>query len=176
MINKTVIIISGLVDATIREYQPDVEFKMFRTIDAMADYLGHNPIRATTLFLTKDVLGGVNTSLSVLRKLLKDDDYLVVDRVIYITEKDSEELSNVRFLIEEFELDNWSIIEGSMSRAFITEVINGTFRDDNYSAKHKAVYRRPRADYVKQQLRNKDSLAEAYACLLYTSPSPRDYS
>lgn len=162
MTSKTMIIISGLVDATIREYQPDIDFKMFKTIDSLASYLTKNPIRANTLFFTRDVLGGVNASLSTLRKLLQDDDYLNVDRVVYITEPESEELANVRYLIEEFEMDNWDIIEGSMSRAFITEVVNGTFRGDNYSTKHKAVYRRPRADYVKQQLRNKDSLEETY--------------
>ena len=162
MTSKTMIIISGLVDATIREYQPDVDFKMFRTVDSLANYLTKNPIRANTLFFTRDVLGGVNATLSSLRKLLQDDDYLVVDKVVYITETNSEELNNVRYLIDEFNLENWQIIEGSMSRAFITEVINGTFRGDNFNAKHKSVYRRPRADYVKQQLKNKDSLAEAY--------------
>lgn len=163
MSSKTIIVVSGLVDATIKEYQPDVDFKLFRTLDSLAEFLEQTPIRATNLFFTKDVLGqNVNSSLSFLKELVLNNDYLSVDKVIYITETDASEIVSFNYLVDTFELSNWEVIKGSMSRAFITEVINGTFRDDNFNAKRKAVYRTPRADYVKQQLRNKDSLAEEY--------------
>ena len=162
MQTKTIVIISGQVDATIKEYQPDVDFRIFRTIEDFGNTLDRNPIRAQTLFFTKDVVGGVNSTLSYLRKLVTENDYFTVDQVVYITEKDSEELVSVKYLIEEFGLENWDIITGPMSRVFISEVINGTFRGEKMNVKRKAVYRKPRADYVKQQLRNKDSLAEEY--------------
>ena len=162
MVNKTIIIVSGQVDATIREYQPDVEFLIFRTIRDLSDHVEKNPIRAQTLFFTKDVVGTTNSSFSYLHKLVSENDYLHVDRVVYITEVNSDDLVSFNYLCDEFELENWESIEGSMSRAFITEVINGTFREDRFNSKRKAVYRTPRADYVKQQLRNKDSLDEEY--------------
>lgn len=163
MNSKTIIVISGLVDSTIREYQPDMDFKIFKSIDSLANYLKQSPIRANILFFTKDVLGGVNAGFSALRNIVENDDFLGVDRVVYITDEQAEELDNLNYLIDEYHLENWEIIKGSMSRAFITEVINGTFRDDKFDVKRKAVYRRPRADYIKQQLRNKDSLEEEYA-------------
>ena len=162
MQTKTIIVISGQVDATIKEYQPDVDFKIYRTIEEFGNVLDTTPIRAQTLFFTKDVVGGVNTTLSYLRTLLTENDYLVVDQVVYITETDSEELVSVRYLIEEFGLKNWEICEGNMSRVFIAEVINGTFRGDKMSTARKAVYRRPRADYVRQQLREQSTLGEEY--------------
>lgn len=160
---KTIVIISTLVDATIREYQPDVDFKIFRTIEGLAQSLEENPIRANTIFFTRDVLGqNVNTSLSYLMNIVENNDFLTVDRIIYITENNSPELVSYNYLVEEYELDNWEVIHGSLSRAFVTEIINGTFREDTFNTKRKAVYRTPRADYVKQQLRNKDSLSEEY--------------
>lgn len=162
MQDKTIVIVSGLVDATIKEYQPDVDFKIFRTLEDLGNHLDITPIRAQSLFFTKDVLGGVNSSLSYLKELVTNNDYLSVDRVIYITEENSEELVSFNYLVDEFNLENWEFIEGSMSRAFVSEVINGTFRSDKMYTSRKAVYRKPRADYVKQQLHNKYSLQEEY--------------
>lgn len=162
MFTKTIIIVSGLVDATVKEYQPDVDFRIFKNVEDLSNYLDKNPLRAQTMFVTKDVIGGINTTFTYLRKLVTDNDYLAVDNVVYLTEEDSEELESLNYLIDEFNLSNWEIITGSMSRAFVTEVINGTFRGDKMNVKHKAVYRRPRAEYVKSQLKNYDTLDDEY--------------
>lgn len=162
MASKSYIVVSGLVDATVKEYQPDVDFKIFHTLEGLGNYLDTSPIRAEILFFTKDVVGGANTSFSYLKSLVLENDYLVVDRVIYITENDSEELISLRYLIDEFHLDNWEVIQGTLHRSFVQEVINGTFREDTFSAKRKVVIRKPRAEYVKQQLKEKTSLSEEY--------------
>lgn len=162
MITKTFIVVSGLVDATIKEYQPDVDFKIFHSLEGLGNYLETNPIRAELLFFTKDVVGGANTSFSYLKSLVLENDYLVVDRVIYITENESEELVSLKYLIDEFNLDNWEIIQGTLHRSFVQEVINGTFREDSFSEKRKVVIRKPRAEYVKQQLKDKSSLDQEY--------------
>lgn len=162
MASKTIIVVSGLVDATIKEYQPDVDFKIFHSLEGLGNYLETNPIRAEILFFTKDVVGGANSSFSYLRSLVTENDYLAVDRIIYITEEESEELVSLRYLIDEFKLDNWEVIQGTVHRSFIQEVINGTFREDTFNANRKVVIRKPRAEYVKQQLKNKDSLEETY--------------
>lgn len=162
MADKTVIVVSGSVDATIKEYQPDVDFRIFHSLEALGDALDKIPIRAQSLFFTKDVVGTTNSAFTFMKDLVLENDYLAVDKVYYITEEDSHELVSLEYLIDNFELNNWEIITGSLTRAFITEVINGTFRDDKMSVKRMAVYRRPRADYVKQQLRNQESLDEDY--------------
>lgn len=161
-IAKTIIIISTQVDATIREYQPDVEFEIFKTIEDFGNYLDTTPIRAKTLYFTQDVIGATNSSFSYIKNLVLDNDYLNVDEVVYITKEDAPEIASLKYLIDENNLSNWEIVTGSMSRAFITDVINGTFRDDVLRVKYKAVYRRPRADYVASQLRKKDSLDADY--------------
>lgn len=165
MKDKTIIVISGMVDATIREYQPDVEFLLFRTLDSLGTYVDTTPIRAVSLFFTKDVLNGVNSGIGYLRTLVQNNDFLSVDKVVYITEEGSEEIVSINYLIDEYRLDNWDVVTAPLTRASITEIINGTFRDDNYNVHRKAVYRRPRADYVKSQLRNQqtiDSMQEDY--------------
>lgn len=163
MSSKTIITISGMVDATVKEYQPDVDFKMFRNVDGLEEYLEKTPIRADILFFTSDVVGGAASTFSYLKDVVTRNAFLRVDRVIYITEEDAPELSALNYLIEEADLSNWEIIKGSMSRAFVQEVINGTFREDSYTENRKVVIRKPRADYVKQQLKRQDSLDEPYA-------------
>lgn len=161
-LNKTIVIVSGMVDATIKDYQPDVEFLIFRTFEDLGNYLDKNPIRAETLFFTNDAVGGMNSTFSYLRALVTENDYCNVDKIVYMTTEDAEELESLRYLVEEFDLNNWETVTGSMSRAFISEVINGTLRGDKLNVRRKAVYRRPRNDYVKQQLKNTDSLEEEY--------------
>lgn len=163
MQDKCYIVISGKVDATIKEYQTDVDFKIFHTIDELREYIDNNPIRAQILFFTEDIVGNSNTAFSVLSGLVEGNDYLLVDRVIYVCDQESPTLRSIEYLIEEKELSTWEIIKGPVTRAFIQEVINGTYRDDSYAAKRKVVVRRPRADYVKQQLKNHSTLGESYA-------------
>lgn len=162
MQDKCYIVISGKVDATIREYQTDVDFKIFHTIDELRDYVDRDPIRAQILFFTEDIIGVSNTAFSILAGLVEGNDYLMVDRVIYICNEESDTLRSVEYLIDEKDLSNWEIIKGPVTRAFIQEVINGTYRDDTFNAKRKVVVRKPRADYVKQQLKNHTTLGETY--------------
>lgn len=162
MTYKTVIIVSRMVDATIKEYQPDIEFKIFHTIENLAQYLDRNPIRADIMFVTNDVVTSPATAFSCIKDLCLTNDYLSVDRVIYMTEPEAQELNVLNYLINEYDLSSWEIITGSMSRAFVQEVINGTYRGDTYDIHRKVVMRRPRADYVKEQLKHREALDQKY--------------
>lgn len=159
---KSIVIISNMVDATIKEYQPDVDFKMFKSIDSFNAYLERDAIRADVLFFTNDVVGGSASSFSYLKDIILLNDFLKVDRVIYITEERSPEISAFNYLVEDQKLDNWELIQGSLNRSFVTEIINGTFREDIFDMHRKVVIRRPRADYVKEQLKSMDSMEEEY--------------
>lgn len=163
MIEKTIVIISKLVDATIREYQPDTEFLIFQTPQDFGVYVESDPVRATTLFVTSDMLTNSNSTLTYLKQLVCDNEFVNIDRVLLLMEEDHPARKSAEFIIEEEKLENWEIQTGSMTRAYVTEVINGTYRNEGIHYKRKAVYRVPRADYVKQRLRERDSLNESYA-------------
>ena len=120
MANKTIVVVSGLVDATIKEYQPDKDFKIFRNVEDLGEYLETNPIRAELLFFTQDVTGTApGSTFTYLKDIVTQNDYISVDRVIYITEDDAPELSSLRYLMDTYELDNWEIIQGKLHRSFI---------------------------------------------------------
>ena len=163
MAYKTLVVVSNMVDATIKEYQPDVDFKLFKTIGDLDAYLEQNPIRAEIVFFTQDtVAGSTGSAFNYMKDICTQNAYLVCNRVIYITSKDASELNTLNYLIQEFELDNWEIIQGNISRTFIQEVVNGTFREDVFKENRKAVIRSPRADYVKEQLKRHQSLEQEY--------------
>lgn len=161
MAAKTVVVISGLIDATVRDGQPDVEFLIFHTIQAYVEYIETTPVRAEILFFTNDVVGASNSSFNYLRETLENNVFSHVDRVIYITSED-DPLTSYSYLVSEFDLDNWEVIRGAMQTPFIQEVIHGTFREDSYNEHRKAIIRRPRAEYIKSQLTKHDSLDEEY--------------
>lgn len=163
MQQKTLIVVSNMVDATIKEYQPDVDFKLFENLDALSQYLEHNPIRASILFITQECVSAApTTSFSFLKDLTEYNDYLAVDRVIYLTTPDAEEIPAFDYLKNEMSLDNWELMTGDMTHLFVQEVINGTYRSDEQSVQHKAVIRRPRADYVADKIKHSESLEEKY--------------
>lgn len=162
MQEKTVVIVSTLIDATIHEYSPDTEHLIFKTPMELGTYLDTNPIRATTMFVSEDTLGQTNTTLAYLRDLTTANAYLSVDKLVFIVTEGSTQHKAVEYLIDQYNLENWEVILGNISKAYVTEVINGTYRSDKLHVKHKAVYRIPRSDYVRTELKNRGSLQQEY--------------
>lgn len=161
--DKAIIVISTLVDSNIKSYLTDTEFYLYRTIDGLSEYVDTTPIRAQSLYITRDVTGGSNTTFTYLYNLLTNNAFLSVDKVYYITEPDSPEVDSVKFIIEENHITNWEIVFGTLTRAYVTEVINGTAQPQNTKLKHKAIYRQPRGEYRRAKMREYQSLQQEYA-------------
>lgn len=159
--SKSVVVISSYVDSTIREYQPDVKFHLFKTLDELDEYVETTPMRADELFLTKEVFPNVNTSLNYFMQLLENP-FLRVDKITYITEIGSPEIASVNYIIDQKKYDNWEIVEGYLTREYVSGIINGNLRNEVLNPKRKAVYRVPRETFLKERLKNKDSLEEEY--------------
>lgn len=159
---KSIVVLSGLVDSTLKEYQKDVTFFIFKTLEELDEYVTHTPIRAETLFFTRDAIPQVNTSLNYLVNIL-DRVFFKVDNVIYITEPDSPELKSIDFLIKDIGMSNWEVITGALTREYVTNVINVSARDDFTNTKRKAVYRVPKEAYVRERSKQSELMeAEKY--------------
>lgn len=162
-IRKTAVVVSNMVDSTIKEYQPDVEFLIFKTIQDLSDYIERTPIRASVMYLTKDTMPDafIRTNLTYLLDML-DNPFLRVDNIKYITEKDSPEISTFNYIIESKELSNWEVVKGSMTREYINAYINGILQGDDFQPKRKVVYRMPRDAYYQEMREEKLSLKEPF--------------
>lgn len=160
---KTVIVLSGYVDSTIKEYQPDVEFLLFRTISDLSSYIEMSAVRADTLYITKDVITeiAVTTSLTQIMELLNNP-FLRVENVEYITEKNSPEIATIKFMEESVGLKPWKITEGSLTREYITSLINGILKEDSFSPNRKVIYRMPREAYYRERREERKILEEDY--------------
>lgn len=158
---RTIIVVSALVDATIREGQTDTTFILKRTLEELADHIESTPVRADYLYFTQETIPHTNTTLNYLVKMLENP-FLKVDKVCYITESGAKELPSVRYIIEEKGFQNWEIVEGFLTREYVTGVITGALRTDNFNKKRMALYRVPRAAYLQDRMKNKESLEEEY--------------
>lgn len=159
---NSIVVVSSIVDATVQEYQKDIKFYLFKTLEELDEYVQHTPIRAGTMFFTRDVIPLRNTSLNFLVDIL-DRVFFRVDKIIYITEPGSDEIESVQFLIDDQGYKNWEIIKGALTRDYVTSVINGSARDDFTNAKRKAVYRIPKDSYVRSRTRQSEMMeSEVY--------------
>lgn len=157
--SRTTVVLSGLVDATIQEYQKDVHYYIFKTLEELDEYITTTPIRADDLFFTRDVIPQTNTSLDYLISMLGRV-FFKVDHVIYITEPESPELVSIEFAQTELGMDNWEVITGALNREYVTSVINGSARNDFTNTKRKAVYRVPKESYVRERSKQSEMMAE----------------
>ena len=162
-IKRTVVVISNLVDSTVKEYQPDVDFILFHTLNDLGEYIQTTPIRAESLYMTRDVFpeSSVNSNLTYLFGMLENP-FLGVNRVVYITEKDSTELVSINYILESKNVTNWDIIEGVLNREYVTNVINGTMDQDDWTPKRRAVYRMGKEEYYRSRREEKKSLEDHY--------------
>lgn len=158
---RTIIVVSALVDATIREGQSDTTFILKRTLEELAEHIESTPVRADYLYFTQETIPHTNTTLNYLTKMLENP-FLKVDKVCYITEAGAKELASVRYIIAEKGFDNWEIVEGFLTREYVTGVITGALRTDSFNKKRKALYRVPRAAYLQDRIKNRESLEEPY--------------
>lgn len=159
--SRTVIVVSALVDATLREGQPDTQFILKHTLTELAEQVELTPIRANALYFTQETIPHVNTSLNFLIQLLENP-FLKVDKVCYITEKGAREIDSVKYIIEEKGYDNWEIIEGALTREYVAGTITGELRTDSFNRKRKALYRVPRSSYVQDRIKDKNALETPY--------------
>ncbi len=159
--SRTIIVVSALVDATLREGQPDTTFILKHTLTELAEQVETTPIRANALYFTQETIPHVNTSLNFLIQLLENP-FLKVDRVCYITEKGARELDSVRYIIAEKGYTNWEIIEGALTREYVTGTITGELRTDSFNRKRKALFRVPRSAYLQDRIKNQAALEERY--------------
>lgn len=158
---RTIIVVSALVDATIREGQADTTFILKHSLEELAEHIESTPVRADYLYFTQETIPHTNTTLNFLVKMLENP-FLKVDKVCYITEKGARELPSIHYIVEEKGFDNWEIVEGYLTREYVTGVITGSMRTDSFNKKRKALYRVPRAAYLQDRIKNKSKLEEQY--------------
>lgn len=129
---RTIIVVSALVDATIREGQTDTTFILKHTMEELAEHIESTPVRADYLYFTQETIPHTNTTLNYLVKMLENP-FLKVDKVCYITEKGAKELPSIHYIVEEKGFDNWEIVEGYLTREYVTGVITGAMRTDSFN-------------------------------------------
>lgn len=149
---KATVIVSSLVDETIKEEQRDITVYLFKTLEELDEYTNTSPIRADNLFFTRDVLPHANTSINYLVSILERT-FIKVDHVIYITEPSSTEIKSIKYLIQNRKYNNWEVIQGALTREYVKGVITGSARNDFTNIKRKAVYRVPRNTYIKDNIK-----------------------
>lgn len=146
----TKVIISSIVDATIKERQRDTEFLIFRNLQSLMTYVENNPIKAKSLYITAEVITKPTTEFNLLYEFTKNV-FFNVDEVIYITTKDRSDKAVFQYLIDNYNLEHWNVVDGSLTRDYISSIIDGSLRTEEVDIKKKALYRVPRDSYVKDK-------------------------
>lgn len=158
--SRSIVILSSMVDTTIKESLPMDRVLTFHSIQELMDYTESTPVRAETMYITREVLNpSVNTSLAILMSMLSNP-FLVVDEIVYVTESGSKELPSISFMLEENKNLNWVNQVGSLTREYVTGLIAGTLRSEDYKPRRMSVYRQKKDEYIKSRIKNEDLQAK----------------
>jgi len=147
--NNTVVIISTIVDPTIKDVQRDKDFLLFNSLTNFMAYIEGHPIRAKSLYITQDVINRPTNDLTIVYNLKKNP-FFTVDETIIILDKDTD-TKVYKYLVEENKVD-WKIVSGALTRDYIYGIIDGSNRLSEVEIQHKVMYRVPRSDYVVDKL------------------------
>jgi len=176
---KTIIVVSPMIDNNIKSYQTDKDFILFKSISAFGKHVEKQTIRADVAYITSDSLGtATSTSMQYLVDKLTSNDFVRVDEVYFIAPEDDPSISVFNFMVENSandaknaadegrsvidKLEHWHLVTGPLTVPHITSIINGTNSDSETQNKYKAVYRVPRAEYLKAKMQQYSSMDDHY--------------
>lgn len=160
---NTYVVVSNIVDSLVQELLPDSDVIMFPFLASLLEYTDTSPIRATRMYITREViqLGGIRNSLEALFSLLATP-MCKVDEVVYITEDGSPEIKTINHYLEEKEVTNWKLCIGQLSRDYVTEIICSSDDTEQQTLKRRGVFKVRKSDYVKGKLKHPEVLQDHY--------------
>ena len=157
---KSYVVLSTIVDATIKENMPDVDFLLFKTIAENEQYIAQTPIRADIFYFTSETLKPTDTSgLNQLKRIFNN---------AFFNSKSIQIICPEDFKVQTIEYINAQlpvkieINKGSLQRAFIYTLIEGTIANDAMTEQHVVNLRVNRSQFVELQ-RKREILAEKTA-------------
>lgn len=157
---KNYIILSTYVDSLLQEQMPDIGIRLFTNLSELAEYVDRNPLRADSLFITKEILEpSINSKIALLLELLSNP-FLKVDTVEYLTTPGSDELISLDFILQDKEITNWNIYPTEMTREKVSGLISGTLKSDDVEPNRKAVYRVRRDEFIRRGLEGNEEEME----------------
>lgn len=162
---STIVILSTIVEDIIRESLLDTDALIFRSVSELLSHTDTEPIRASKMFITQDVLteGSIRESVEVILHLLESV-MCRVDEVIYITNEGADEIRVIEYITKEMHAEPWEIRRGLLCREYASSVITGegSYHNQMDAVTRRGVYKVSRAEYVKDKLLHSEILEEKY--------------
>lgn len=162
---SSICIVSNIIDEMIKDQMPDMDVMLLRTLDDLLEYTDNAPIRAEKLYISKEALAGsgIRTSTQTLITLIGTA-MCKIDNIIYLTDKEGNDADVIKYILNDNEIENWTIIKLDLSRESMTDYILGNTEDleSKSGLERRAVYRVRKSDYVNDRLNNKEILNQKY--------------
>lgn len=163
MIRETYVILSEIVDNMLSEMLPDTTILLFNDLDSLLDYTENTAIRATRMYITKEILQSNTRDMLQTLLFLLDSSMLKVDSMTYITEKGSKELGTIEYILNDKGKNTWNYEYGTLSRDFVYNLICGNIEDTSERGlQKKSVYRIRKSEFIDNKLKNKETLESHY--------------
>ena len=147
------VIVSALVDSQILSYFPDMDIRLFKTLEDLDAYVADNPLRAEDLIVTQDITKESPNQMFTLLSNICGSTFFRSEQLIYITPPNSREVDMINFLQNEGSLSNVIILQGDLTKEFLVSVIKGEASGKNTKVTRKAVVRRRVSDYKEEASR-----------------------
>lgn len=148
---QSIILITTVVDGTIKEYFKDVKVTIYGSIVELAKHLEQYPERVDKLLITSETMEVAPTA--AFNELIKivDNNFFKCEELIYLSSPGHPTLSVLDFIVTDNKIPKPTIVQGALNREFLVSVIKGTYRDSTVQTRI-SVERQRRSAYVDSQL------------------------
>lgn len=147
------VIVSALVDSQILSYFPEMDLRLFKTLEELDAYVADNPLRAENLIVTQDVTRDSPNQMFTLLSNICSSTFFRSEQLIYVTPPNSREINMIDFLKNEGSLSNVIVLQGDLTKEFLISVIKGEASGKHAKITRKAVVRRRVSEFKEEAMR-----------------------
>jgi len=147
------VVVSALVDSQILSYFPDLNIRLFKTLEDLDAYVADNPLRVEDLIVTQDITRDSPNQMFTLLSNICSSTFFRSEQLIYVTPPNSREINMIQFLQNEGSLTNVIVLQGDLTKEFLISVIKGETSGKSAKITRKAVVRRRVSDYKEEAIR-----------------------
>jgi len=148
----TKVVVSSLVDSQILSYFPEMDIRLFKTLEDLDAYVADNPLRVDDLIVTQDVTRDSPNRMFTLLANICGSTFFRSEQLVYVTPPNSREINMIQFLQNEGSLSNVFVLQGDITKEFLISVIKGEAGGRTAKVTRKAVVRKRVSDYKEEAM------------------------
>jgi hypothetical protein len=144
------VLVSGIVDDSIKSVSTVYDIKLFRSFTDFAEYVETVPIVVDVFVISTNELAFNGPNISRFMRTLESPFLDIKGKIIYLLDEGTQKDMVSKF-VNERGLSNWVLYQGELNIKFITDIVTGDARQSSEGVTDIVTYRMRAKEFVQQQ-------------------------